>query len=515
MHPGVHGAERPDKPAYIMASTGEVVTYGDLDRRSNQGAHYFRSLGLNYGDAIAMCMENNRHYLEICWAAHRAGLYYACTSSYLTAPEVAYIVNDSAAQVFISSTAKADVAKDVPGESPNVHTCLMVGDPIDGFLSWDDAIADMPTTPLADEIAGHDMLYSSGTTGRPKGIKIELEGHDLNFVRPSFHAIIALYGLSAETVYLSPAPLYHAAPLRYNLTMNRLGATTIIMERFDPEQALELIEKYKCTHSQWVPTMFVRFMKLPEAARAKYDVSSMKVAIHAAAPCPVEVKQAMMDWWGPVIYEYYAGTEGNGFVAANPKEWLAHPGTVGRAIVGEIKIVDQDDGVTELDQGEIGQIFFAGGPEFVYHNDPEKTKDSRNAKGWSSLGDIGYLTEDGFLHLTDRKAFMIISGGVNIYPQEIEDRLITHPDVMDAAVVGVPDKDFGEAVKGVVQLKNPAHAGDAKAEELIAWCREALSAIKTPKSVDFEAELPRHANGKLYKRLLKDRYWGKKDSRII
>lgn len=515
MHPGINGQKFPDKPAFIMASTGEAVTHGELDRRSNKGAHYFRSLGLKTGDSITVFMENNRHFLEICWAAHRAGLYYACTSSYLTAPEVAYIANDCEAQVFISSTAKAEIARDVPKDCAKVHTCLLVGGADGDFLDWDTAIADMPDTPIADEMAGHDMLYSSGTTGRPKGIKIDLEGHPLDYVRPSMYAIAALYGLDENAIYLSPAPLYHAAPLRYNLMVNRLGATTIIMERFDPEEALRLIEKYKCTHSQWVPTMFVRFMKLPEEVRQKYDVSSMKVAIHAAAPCPVEVKQAMMDWWGPVIYEYYAGTEGSGFVAANPQEWLAHPGTVGRAIVGELKIVDQDNPDQELPQGEVGQVFFADGPDFTYHNDPKKTAESRNSHGWTTLGDIGYLTDDGFLHLTDRKAFMIISGGVNIYPQEIEDRLITHPDVMDAAVIGVPDKEFGEAVKGVVQLKNHAHAGDDMAETLIKWCRESLSAIKTPKSIDFEEELPRHANGKLYKRLLKDRYWGKTDSRII
>ena len=515
MHPGVHAAERPDKPAFIMASTGEEVTYDQLNRRSNQGAHFFRSIGLNHGDAIAICMENNRHFLEICWAAHRAGLYYACTSSYLTAPEVAYIVNDCGAQLFLSSVYKADVAKDVPAQTPAVKTCMMVGEPIEGFLDWDKAIAGMPETPIDDEWEGHDMLYSSGTTGRPKGIKIDLEDRKLGEVRPSMQAIMALYGVGPETTYLSPAPLYHAAPLRYNMLMTRIGATSIVMERFDPERALQLIEQYRCTHSQWVPTMFVRFMKLPEEVRRKYDVSSMKVAIHAAAPCPVEVKQAMMKWWGPVIYEYYAGTEGSGYVAADPQEWLAHPGTVGRPIVGEIRIVDQDNPELELPQGEIGQIFFANGPAFSYHNDPAKTAESRNAKGWSTLGDIGYLDADGFLYLTDRKAFMIISGGVNIYPQEIEDRLILNPEVMDAAVVGVPDKEFGEAVKGVVQLKDPSHASDEMAEKLIAWCRQELSAIKTPKSIDFMDELPRHPNGKLYKRLLKDRYWGKHDSRII
>lgn len=515
MHPGVHAAERPDKPAFIMTSSGEVVTYRDLDRRSNKGAHFFRSLGLRHGDAIAICMENNRHFLEICWAAHRAGLYYACTSSYLTAPEVAYIVNDCGARLFVSSAYKADVAKDVPAETPKIEHFMMVGEPIPGYRSWDEAIAEMPETPIADEWEGHDMLYSSGTTGRPKGIKINLEGRQLGEVRPSMHAIRQLYGIDHETVYLSPAPLYHAAPLRYNLLMTRMGATSIIMERFDAERALELVEQYRCTHSQWVPTMFVRFLKLSDEVRLKYDISSMKVAIHAAAPCPVEVKQQMMAWWGPIIYEYYGGTESNGYVAANPKEWLAHPGTVGRAIVGTIKITDLEDPERELTAGEVGTVYFADGPRFDYHNDPKRTAESYNARGWSTLGDVGYLDQDGFLHLTDRKAFMIISGGVNIYPQEIEDRLLLHPDVMDAAVFGVPDPEFGEQVKAVVQLIEPAKAGPAMAERLIAFCREALSAIKTPKSVDFLDELPRHANGKLYKRLLRDRYWGNKQSRIV
>ncbi|MEC9347566.1 MAG: AMP-binding protein [Pseudomonadota bacterium] len=515
MHPGVHAAERPDKPAFIMASTGETVTYAQLNARSNQGAHYFRSLGLKHGDVIAICMENNRHFLEICWSAHRAGLYYVCISSYLTAPEVAFIINDAGARLFVSSAYKAEVAKDVPAHVPNVTDFMMVGEPIAGFRSWDAAVKDMPVTPIPDEWEGHDMLYSSGTTGRPKGIKVDLEDRKLGQVRPSMHAIMGLYGITPETTYLSPAPLYHAAPLRYNILMTRLGATSIIMERFDAERALALVEQYRCTHSQWVPTMFVRMLKLPEAVRLKYDVSSMKVAIHAAAPCPVEVKKQMMDWWGPIIYEYYGGTEGNGYVAANPHEWLAHPGTVGRAIVGEIRITDMDNPDVELPQGETGGVYFAGGPVFSYHNDARRTQDALNASGWSTLGDVGYLDADGFLHLTDRKAFMIISGGVNIYPQEIEDRLLLHPAVLDAAVFGVPDPEFGEQVKGVVQLVEPSKAGPDMADALIRWCREELSPIKTPKSIDFEAELPRHPNGKLYKRLLRDRYWGNKQSRIV
>lgn len=515
MHPTHNAAERPDKPAFIMASTGEVVTFRQLDERSNQIAHYFRSIGLQVGDSLALCMENNRRYLEICWAAQRAGLYYTCISSYLTAPEVAYIVEDCGATLFITSEAKSDIARELTGQLPNCPNMLMVGTPIDGVDGFDAAVDNMPTTPIADQMEGHDMLYSSGTTGRPKGIKIPLEGRPLGEVTPSLMAIAALYNLGPDTVYLSPAPLYHAAPLRYNMVITRLGGTSIIMDRFEPERALQLAQDYKCTHSQWVPTMFVRMLKLPQEVRERYDLSHMKTAIHAAAPCPVEVKKQMMDWWGPVIYEYYGGTEGNGFVAANPQEWLAHPGTVGRAFVGQLKITDIDNPEQELSIGEEGAVYFADGPEFNYHNSPEKTAESTNANGWTTLGDIGRMDEDGFLYLTDRKAYTIITGGVNVYPQEIEDRLILHPDVMDAAVVGVPDEDFGEVVKGVVQLRDHGKASPDMEQTLIAYCREALSGMKTPKSIDFEEELPRHANGKLYKRLLKDRYWGKADSRIV
>ena len=321
------------------------------------------------------------------------------------------------------------------------------------------------------------------------------------------------FGIDGNDTYLSPAPLYHAAPLRYVMSMHRLGGTTVLMEHFDPEQALALIERHKITCSQWVPTMFVRMLKLPDAARAKYDLSSHRAAIHAAAPCPVDVKRRMIEWWGPVIHEYYAGTEGNGFVYVNSTDWLAHPGTVGRAILGEIHIVGETG--EDVPVGEEGQVFFANGPVFEYHNDPKKTAESRNAKGWTSLGDVGKLDKDGFLYLTDRKAFMIISGGVNIYPQETENHLIGHPRVADVAVIGVPNEDFGEEVKAVVQPMNWADAGPALAEELIAYCRQHLSAIKCPRTIDFDKELPRHPTGKLYKRLIRDRYWGNKTSKIV
>jgi len=513
MHPGVIAASTPDKAAYMMAGSGRSVSYRELNDDSNRGAQLFRSLGLQIGDGIAIFMENNADYFKLCWAAHRAGLYYTCISSYLTAEEVAYIVADCGASVFITSQAKAGVAAELPALMPGVHSRFMVDGTIEGFGSWEEAIAGQPAEPVADETEGSDMLYSSGTTGRPKGIRIPLSGEPLGTAPRLQLILVGLYGFSDEAVYLSPAPLYHAAPLRFCLGVQRLGGTVIVMEHFDPEQALGLIERHRVSHSQWVPTMFVRMLKLPEAVRAGYDVSSLKVAIHAAAPCPAAVKQEMIDWWGPVLFEYYAGTEGNGITVINSAEWLAHKGSVGKAIVGELHIVDEDG--NELPSGESGMVFFAGGPEFAYHNDPEKTAASANDQGWTTLGDVGYLDEEGYLYLTDRKAFMIISGGVNIYPQEVENLLVTHPQVMDVAVIGIPNDEFGEEVRAVVQAVDPALHGPDLAGDLIAFCREHLSHIKCPRQVDFDPELPRHANGKLYKRLIRDRYWGDHESRIV
>ncbi|MGE5130254.1 MAG: AMP-binding protein, partial [Sphingomonadaceae bacterium] len=315
-----------------------------------------------------------------------------------------------------------------------------------------------------------------------------------------------LYGLGPDSIYLSPAPLYHAAPLRFNMTVMRCGGTSVLMEHFEAEEALALIERHRVTHSQWVPTMFVRMLKLPPDVRARYDLSSLRVAIHAAAPCPVPVKEEMIRWWGPVLYEYYAGTEGNGYVACNSQEWLAHKGTVGRALLGEVRILDDDGAV--LPPGETGTIYFANGPAFEYHNDPRKTAVSRSREGWSTLGDVGRLDAEGYLYLTDRKDYMIISGGVNVYPQEVENLLVTHPKVADVAVLGVPNEDLGEEVKAVVQPMDWRDAGPALAAELMAYCRGNLSHIKCPRSIDFEPELPRHPTGKLYKRLLRERYRG-------
>ena len=514
MYPGTHAETTPDKPAIVMGGSGEVVTYKELDDRSNQLAQLLYERGLRPGDAIAFSMENNARFLEVAWAAQRSGLYYTAASSRLTSGELEYIVNDCGAKAFITSAYLKDQAAELVDKIPNVDIRLMMGGTIDGYESYEDAVAAHPAEKLAEELEGADLLYSSGTTGRPKGVKTALPLTPA----PAPSAVLllgqALYSFTDQSIYLSPAPLYHAAPLRFTMAIHRIGGTVIVMEHFDPVEFLRLLEQHKVTHTQVVPTMFVRMLKLPDDERKKYDVSSLQVVIHAAAPCPVPVKEQMIEWWGPVIHEYYAGTEGNGFVACNSEEWLAHKGTVGKALLGTLHIVDDESG-EELPTGESGTVYFEGGSEFEYHNDPDKTKASRNDKGWSTLGDVGYLDDDGFLYLTDRKAYMIITGGVNVYPQEAENVLTMHPKVADVAVFGVPNADFGEEVKAVVQPLDMADAGPELERELIAYCREHLADVKCPRSVDFEAELPRHPTGKLYKRLLKDRYWEGHQSAII
>lgn len=514
MYPATHAQTTPDKPAYIMAGSGEVVTYRQLNERSNQCAQLFRTLGLRPGDSIALCLENHPRFFEITWAAQRSGLYYTPISSRLTVAEAEYIVNDCGAKVFLTSVYKRELASQLSRSPlPRVQTRFMLGATIPGYESYEAAVAAQPITPVADELEGQDMLYSSGTTGRPKGVKFPLNGQLVGTPPALLQLMMHLYGTDVSTVYLSPAPLYHAAPMRFCMSLHRIGATAVVMEKFDPVDYLECIERYRVTHSQLVPTMFVRMLKLPEGERRRFDLSSLRVAVHAAAPCPIQVKEQMIAWWGPVLFEYYAGTEGNGFTAITSPEWLAHKGSVGRALLGEIHILD-DDG-NELPPGEIGTIYFAGGATFEYHNDPAKTASSRNPKGWSTLGDIGYVDAEGYLYLTDRKANMIISGGVNIYPQEAENLLITHPKVADVAVFGVPNPDLGEEVKAVVQPIDMADAGPELERELIELCQRQLAKFKCPRSVDFEAELPRHPTGKLYKRLLKDRYWAGHTTRIV
>ena len=513
MHPSIHARLSPDKPAYLMAGSGLAVSYRQLEEASNRLAHYLRRVGVAAGERIALMLENHPRYFEICWAAQRAGIVYTAISSRLTAGEAAYIVGDCGAKVFISSMALAAQAGELLARTPKVHTRLMLDGTIDGYQSYEAALADGPSTPIADQSAGGDMLYSSGTTGRPKGVYVPPESTDIAFVSSLLKVCMGPFSMGPGTVYLSPGPLYHAAPLRFAMSVMRLGGTVVVMEHFDAAEFLRLVALHRITHTQVVPTMFVRMLKLPEAQRLAHDLSTLRIAIHAAAPCPVPVKQQMIEWWGPIVWEYYAGTEGMGMTLVNSTDWLAHKGTVGRAVVGVLHICD--DAGEELPIGQDGGVYFSDGKAFEYHNDPEKTAQGRNAKGWTTLGDIGHMDGEGYLYLTDRKAHMIISGGVNIYPQEAENLLVTHPKVLDVAVIGVPNEEFGEEVKAVVQPRDMAEAGQLLEQELIAFCREHLSAIKCPRSVDFEAELPRHPTGKLYKRLLRERYWAGHSSRLV
>ena len=506
-HPAHHAKSTPNKIAYVMARSGDSITYRELDARSNQAAQFFRAQDLKPGDHIALLMENCIDFMVVCWAAQRSGLYFTAISRYLTADEISYIVQDCGAKLVIGTPKTAEVLNSLAAKAGGTPAYYVTGnETIPNFKSWDKAVAAQPVTPVFDEIAGYDMLYSSGTTGRPKGIKRESENKAIDVPNPFLQLLCQkMCGMTNDSIYLSPAPLYHAAPLRFNMMVGVLGGTSVIMESFEAEEFLKLVEKYKATQSQLVPTMFVRMLKLPDDVRKQYDVSTLKGAIHAAAPCPVDVKAKMIEWWGPILIEYYAGSEGNGVTVSTSQQWLAHRGTVGRAVVGSIKILDEED--TELPTGAIGTVFFADAPVFSYHNDPDKTKRAYNSRGWSTLGDVGYLDSEGFLYLTDRKAYMIISGGVNIYPQETEDVLIGHPKVADVAVFGVPNEEMGEEVKAVVQPHDMAQASKTLEAELIAYCRSLLSPIKCPRSIDFEVELPRTPTGKLVKRHLRDGYW--------
>ena len=516
MYTGRHAHLRPLQPALIMASTGEAVPYRDLEARCNRLAHLFRQRGLKRLDHYAIFMENNSRYLEACGAGERSGLYFTCVNSFLTASELAYILNNSESRILITSVAKLDIARDALKEAPMVELCIVAdgegeSDRIVGLV---EATKDLPKTPIADECVGTAMLYSSGTTGRPKGILRPLPEQPPSHQLALFDFLEKLWQYREGMIYLSPAPLYHSAPqAAVNLTI-RMGGTVIIMEKFDPERYLQLVEQWGATHSQVVPTMFSRMLKLPEEVRNRYDLSSLEIAIHAAAPCPGLVKEDMIKWWGPIIHEYYGATEGLGFTACNSEEWLAHRGTVGKVLLGDLHILDEN--LQERPTGTAGTVWFKTASPFEYFNDPERTKEARSPDGsMSTVGDVGYVDADRYLYLTDRATFMIISGGVNIYPQECENLLITHPKIADAAVFGVPNPDLGEEVKAVVQPMPGIEPCEELAQELIDFCGQSLSRQKVPRSIDFEDQLPRLPTGKLYKRLLRDRYWGNKNSRIV
>ena len=504
MHPTIHAQTNPDKPAIIIAETGAVTTYAELESASNQAAHFFRKRGLGVGDVVAFMLENEAAYYGLVWGAHRAGLHFVCMSTKLTDDESQYILENSGAKLLVVSV---NLAKAAAGLSGPADRYALGGD-LPGYERWEEATIIMPETPISDERAGTSMLYSSGTTGRPKGVKLTMP-EDPSILAPNALVMLSagLFKINADTVYLSPAPLYHAAPLGWSMAVQRIGGTIVLMQKFDPEAVLTAIERYKVSCGQFVPTHFVRMLKLPGEVRTRYDLTTLGCAIHAAAPCPVPVKEAMIGWWGPILEEYYAGSEGNGMTYIGSADWLAHRGSVGKSVHGIVHICD-DDG-NDVPPRREGAVFFEGKTNFVYHGDPEKTASGRNAKGWSTLGDIGWLDDEGYLTLTDRKSFMIITGGVNVYPQEIENHLIGHPKVQDIAVIGGPHDDMGEEVIAVIQPVDMVEANDALRDDLIAYARTKLSGLKIPRRIDFIEQLPRHDTGKLYKRLLRDQYWGK------
>ena len=516
MYPGQHAAARGAQPAFIMAQSGEAVTYAELEARSNRLAHLLRSLGLKRLDHYAIFMENNPRFIECCAAGERSGLYYTAINSFLTPKEVAYIVNNSLSQVLITSQARRETALVSLPDCSAVKLVLIVDGPGDGdrVRNLDEATSSFPSTPIADERLGLAMLYSSGTTGRPKGVLRPMPSQPPGQPLGVYDFLSKLWRYRDGMTYLSPAPLYHSAPhVGVNLTI-RAGGTVVVMEHFDAERFLQLVEAHRVTHTQLVPTMFSRMLKLPEAVRRRYDLSTLEVAIHAAAPCPVPVKEDMIAWWGPIILEYYGATEGMGFTCCDSAEWLAHKGTVGKTVLGDLHILDEN--MREVPTGENGKLWFKTASLFEYFRDPEKTGEARSADGtMSTVGDIGYVDTDGYVYLTDRAAFMIISGGVNIYPQECENLLVTHPIVADAAVFGVPNEELGEEVKAVVQLMPGFEGGEEAAAELIAFCRKNLAHPKCPRSIDFEAQLPRLPTGKLYKTPLREKYWKGHRSRIV
>jgi fatty-acyl-CoA synthase len=494
-----------DKPALILHPSGTVVTFDDLEARANLLAHFFRGAGMAEGDTVAILMENNEHIHAIMWAARRSGLYYVPVNTHLTVAEVAYIIDSSGAKAIIGSAALRNTCENLAGQLPGGPPDLLMladGD-LDGWLRYPECVADQPDTPIDNESEGDLLQYSSGTTGRPKGIKRELP-HVSPAEAPGMMSALIDVWMGPDSIYLSPAPLYHTAPSVWSMTIQAAGLTTVVLENFDPEDCLDAIQRYRVTHGQFVPAMFSRMLKLPAAVRGSYDVSSLSRVMHAAAPCPVEIKKQMIDWWGPIVDEYYASSEAHGATLISAEEWLSHPGSVGKPMVAAVHILDEDG--NELPPGQAGEIYFEGGHAFEYLNDAEKTAESRNKHGWTTVGDVGYLDDDGYLYLTDRRHHMIISGGVNIYPQETENLLVTHPRVLDAAVFGIPDDEMGQSVKAAVQTVDSDDATAQFADELLAWLRDRLAHYKCPRSLSFEKQLPRTDTGKLYKGELVERY---------
>ena len=512
-HPRAIAALTPDKPALIMADRGESITYGELVRRSDQFGHLLAALGVKQGDTIAILVENHLRYPELIWGAKNSGVRYVAVSTHLNGADAAYVIGDCGAVLLVTSKACAPLAVQAIDGLFDVPTLLMIDGAVKPFRPYEALLAQQPDTPIEGRRRGPSMLYSSGTTGRPKGVRTEFPDVSPETPPQRLAMLLEQYGFGLDTVFINPGPYYHAAPGRMMVSIHRTGGTVIGFRSFDPAVTLQAIAEFGGTHGFFVPTMFGRMLALPDDVRCAARTGTLRHAIHGAAPCPVHVKRAMIDWWGPVISELYGGTEAVGHSFITSDEWLAHPGSVGKPARGCTLRITGLDG-KEVPVGEPGRIMMKNGMNVAYHGDTAKTAALYDDTGFASLGDIGYVDVEGYLYLTDRESHMIIVGGVNVYPQEAENVLLEHPGIADVAVIGVPDADLGEAIKGVVQLNAGYDPTQALAGEIIGYCRARLSLHKCPRSVDFILQLPRNDAGKLVKRILREQYW-KDEGRLI
>jgi len=504
----------PERVA-LVDPDGRETTAGGLLAEANRLSHAFAALGLRAGDGVATVLPNSTEMIAVYLAAMQSGLYICPVNWHLAGPEIAYIVSDSEARVVVGHARFSGALRAAAAEVAGDVRWYSLGGDVAGFAPYAELIDGQPDTDPPERTAGEPMHYTSGTTGRPKGVRRRLSGLDPDDLSALTTGFIGMFGVQPHDghVHVCGSPLYHTAVLRFAACAMTMGHLLVLMDHWDPEEMLRLIEEHRGTYSHMVPTQFHRLLALPEEVKARYDVSSLRNVIHAAAPCPVDVKQRMLAWWGPVIYEYYAATEGGGTLVT-PEQWLAKPGTVGLPwAISEIRVVD--DGGEDCPPDTPGTVYMRMHTgDFEYFKDREKTEENR-LEGFFTVGDIGYLDEDGYLFLCDRKSDMIISGGVNIYPAEIENVLLTHPKVGDAAVFGIPHDDWGEEVKAVIEPATGVAPGDDLAAELTAFCAERLAKFKVPRSFDWIDEMPRDPNGKLYKRTLKEPFWEGRTSRIV
>ena len=506
MHLTELAGRMPDKAAVVRAGDGAVTTYAELERRSLQIAHFLDRHGLRVGDHVAVLMDNRPEYFEVLWGCMRSGIYVTPVNWHLTEGEAAYVVKDCGARVLFTSATVGDLASRVAAQCSKTEAgeelvTVMTDGAGSPFLDYATTLDAESTEPREDEREGFYFFYSSGTTGVPKGIEPNHEFPPFGTGLGIDHAVNLAFGFDDSTVYLCPAPMYHAAPSAWSMGAIRNGGTVVLMERFDALECLRSIETYQVTHVQFVPTMFVRMLKLPDDERLQFDLSSLKLVVHAAAPCPVDVKLQIIEWFGPVVMEYYAGSEQAGMTMISSQEWLFHQGSVGRPLSGAVHILDEEG--QELPTGEIGTVYFEGGGTFRYYKDEEKTSRAFNEKGWSTLGDLGYVDEEGYLYLADRRTDLILTGGVNVYPREVEDALVMHPAVADVAVIGVPDEDLGERVKAVVQLADGVADTPELRAELVAHTRERVAGFKCPREWEYVDQLPRTEAGKMLRRRLR------------